>query len=295
MAAMADAGVDTYGLLEFQERGAEPLLARRLLMRIRGGMTFWRALSAEKFSALDVAMVRAGEENGSFVTVARSLAEYYRERYDIERTLKYALMKPVFLFWVSETCAALPPFFLGRIGLVGFLARSLIPILAVVAGLYYGFNLFWRASRDASVRVGRLEWLTRVPRVAAIGRAMAMERFFTAFLICVRAGSSLESMVGIFKAVAKHPALGGVTRAFDSQLVVKEGFAPVMAASGVFTDDQVASIRTGEITGRLEQQLDYILKDLRGEITGLLLAFADWAPRVLYSLIAVAVVLNMIF
>ena len=295
MAGMANAGLDLATILDFQAKsGPERLLARRLLIRIQRGSSLAGAMAAEGFTKLDTSMIRAAEETGELVTICSSLFDYYQDRHTIERTLKFALLKPVLLFIVSVTTVAFVPFFLGRIGLPGFLARTLLPISVMLIGLHFLFDIFWRASRSSRTDDKLDPWLQKFKVTRDLTGQMALERFFISFLICVKSGASLKTMIDVFRAVASHPSLGGAHLAFDN-IVEKKGFADAMKASGAFTDDQISSVRVGEFSGRLEQQLAVVVKDMRGDVDFQMQQFGEWAPRVLYTAMGVFVLINMFF
>ena len=296
-AATLDAGVDLRNVLtSFEKTTNEPLLARKLGARIAKGSSLHGAMRAERLPRLDIAMIRAGEESGSLPVVARQLGDYYHDRYMIERTLKYSLLKPSLLFSVSLLTSALPAYVLGRISLLGYLSRTAVPIAAMIAVYFFVFDLLWKSVRSPELDSKLDELLFRWKVSRDIMTAMAKERFFVAFLICVKAGCSLETMIAMFREVTNHPSLEGVTGGSFGEVAQKKGIAAALALSlDVFDHNQVEGVRVGELTGRLEQQLETIVKETRGDLAGRLERFAEWAPRVLYTLIGAFVFLNMFF
>jgi type II secretory pathway component PulF len=295
LSAMAGAGVDMVAMLSFQAKtGREPALAGRLLWRVEHGATLAAAMHAEHFSRLDCSMINAAEETGEFVKVTNQLSEYYRDRYDIERSLKFALLKPSVMFFVSLVTSAIVPFFMGRIGVGGLLLRTVLPMVLLLAVFKFCFELFWQASRKRALDDSLDRFIARFRVTRALTESMARERFFVAFLICVKAGTSLSVMTKIFKDVADHPSLHGAHVAFDT-IVEKKGFADAMEASGVFTDSEIAGVRVGEISGRLENQLETIVRELRVQMEMRLAVFKVWAPRLIYGAVGCFVFLNMFF
>lgn len=294
MGAMLDAGVGLYEVLNFQEEsGAEPARAQRLATRLRAGAKFHFALRAERFPQMEVALVKAGEETGELVHVLKLLGDYYSDRSVLDRNLKAALFKPFVLFAVAVVCTALPSFVLGYLSTLQFLLVTALPISTALAFLVLFFELVWRATRNPALD----RWLdlkfANIPMGQLLSKPIAEERFFMSFMICIKAGTSLETLTDILKLVSDHPALQGATD-YIPTVAPADGLASAFEKTGLFDPSIISGIRVGEKTGRLEQQLAIILKETRGKVDYRIKEFREWVPRLLYSLIAIFVALNIL-
>ncbi|RYZ76994.1 MAG: hypothetical protein EOP05_03300 [Proteobacteria bacterium] len=294
LGVMLESGVDLINLLSFQEKsGADRPMASRLLARVRSGAHLHTALRVEKFSGLEVSLIQAGEETGELAVVFKQLSQYYWERSAIDRNLKAALFKPLFLFSVALICVSLPPFVLGYISFPKFVFLTAVPIAVVIGLIATLFDLVWRATRNPGLDRWLDKKFNQLPLGQTLSGPIAEERFFVAFHICIKAGASLHTLFRTLDAVSQHPRLEGATRFLKSDAEAK-GLAIALEKSGIFAPDQIAGIRTGESTGRLEQQLQIIVKEQRGQVEYRLKLFKEWAPRILYGAIGFFVALNMI-
>ena len=294
LSTLLDAGSDLIATLEFLERSSsEPLLARRLVVQIKRGGKLHEVMEKADLPRLDCSMIRAGESSGTLVEVTRGLATYYRDRHDIERTLKFALVKPFFMFAIAVVTSAIPGWFAGTTTLFTFVLMTVAPIAIVAGAIAYGFFIFRSAIRKPELAKKLSSLVTRVKGLNIISESLATERFFVAFLLCVKAGCALEETTAVLETVSQGSSLQpliGPLRVFAA----KEGFAPALARAGVLSDEQISGIRVGEFTGRLDAQLEILVKEASGKVRFQLKLFEEWAPRVLYALIAIFIAANII-
>ena len=294
MGAMLEAGVDLLATLTFQEQsGSDKLTAARLGVRIRAGSTLHQALRAERFPPMDVALIKAGEQTGELAPILKLLSDAYSNRAALDRNLKAALAKPVLLFSVAVICTSLPPYVLGLLTTLQFLLLTGTPIALLIAALIAFFKLLWRATRNPELDKWLDQKFAHVPAAQLLSGPIARERFFMSFLICIKAGASLDMLTETLRLVSDHPTLKGAT-AYFSTIAPQEGLAAALERTRLFSPDIVAGVRVGEQTGRLEQQLQIILKEIRGQIDFKLKVFKEWAPRFIYGAIALFVAANII-
>lgn len=294
--ALLDAGQGMPEILKFLHDALKPKEAasvRKLMQLIRAGRTLNQAMAAAGFPRLEVAMMKVGETTGEMTTTTKMLSQYYLERHEIERSFKAALVKPLIMFAISLVTTALPSLIGGKITLLKFGLMTLGPIAFVLVALFYTFRSFRKSVLSPAAETPLDGWLRKIPLVSGFMKQIALERFYTCFLLCIRAGCDFFQTIAVLEEISTHPMLKVTLRSVKQESAAK-GFASALARSGFLPQEHVMSLKVGEETGNLEEQLDHLAKDVRFQVQTSIKLINEWAPRVLYALVVIFVVYNII-
>jgi type IV pilus assembly protein PilC len=233
---------------------------------------------------------RAAEVTGHHDDVLLRAAEHFEREAEAKRKIRAALTYPTIVFLMALAVASglvifvLPKFrdlfkeFNAQIpGLAGILLSFsafigdnaiaiLIGILVIVLGGGY------LARRDTGrLRVAR--FLLRVPVIAPMLRAVAIERFCRALSDMLAAGVPVGTSFGVVIDSTRNPVYRQALRRVGSEVAAGESFSRALKRTGVFPPMVTQMVRVGEDTGTLDehlavtarmydQELDYRLKRL---------------------------------
>ncbi len=261
-------------LIEFSDKESVGELLKRVLDRVRDGVSLSEAMSAQGgvFDRFCIGMVRAGEAGGSLDTTLAKTAEYMERSHESKQKLKSALIYPSILLVAAALSVVIvmtvviPSFkdifeqagmqlpLVTRVVLaIGEIAQQFwwLPLLAaLVAILVVG-----RQRRDP---VGRRTWDRRILRLPLLGDVFAKSEVAR---VSYTLGMLLSNGVSMLQAlsVAKE-TLGNAAMAFAFEQVegeVKEGrtLSGPLEDTQLFPRHAIHLLRIGEESGRLEDML----------------------------------------
>ena len=253
--------------------------------RVNGGATLAGALAehGEIFSALYVNMVGAGEASGTLEEVLSKLALTLEKRARLTGKVRAALAYPVVMA-------------VAAVGVVMFLLAFVIPSLAKiftemnqelpgptvllleVSGAVRS-HVLWLGLGGAAVVFGWLRYVRserggllwdrlklRLPLVGDLGRKLEAARLTRTLGILLGAGVSVLEALRIAKGVVQNRfvarELDGVREAIgDGQTI-----AEAIRRTGLFAPIMYHTIRVGEMSGKLEEQLEQIAESYDEEV-----------------------------
>lgn len=260
----------------------------RALYYLNQGESLSTALAATGrwLPGFDSALLGAGEQSGRLDECCLILSDYYRERSQLAREVLQDLGWPLLTLFVAFV--VFPPSALVRVvtegDVRGFLVPKLIQ-LAIVAGVllvlfYLGQGRraeWWRAFLELAFH--------RVPILGKARQAVALSRTTLALSALLNAGVNVVSAWELATDASGSPRLRrAVARARRD---IEGGATPgeAIAATRAFPETFVSMYCTGEVSGQLDQQLEYLLKTYRHQAHRLLKTLALWLPRIIYLII----------
>jgi len=280
---LADAASNTperrlsLGLIEGLEQG---LTCSEALERLGGRMA----------GGLDRALVRAGEQSGRLDEMFALLARHYQARADNAAAILHASVYPMLVLHLTAFIAPLPAWVRSGDGLA-YLSKSLGVLLSLygLAALTVWVLRPWHPWRGKVERaLMRLPWLGEARADLALSRlAWAMEALLSAGVLVTDAwpmaarasgSATIESVVASWR----PPLESGATP------------ADLVAASGVFPEAFVGSYASGEVSGRLEQELRRLARWHEDEGFRKMRWLGAWSPRFFYALVSVWVVVEIL-
>lgn len=263
---------------------------RRLLENINQGATLTESLQALAgwLPELDIALIEAGERSGRIDVCFRVLAEYYHERARIIRQAISQLIYPVGLIHaVIFVFLIIIPFagsqFEASLSLLFFKAALvLMPLYAGTALLVYALQSrhgeWWRSLMEICLRF-----------VPLLGRAryyLALSRLSLTLEALLNAGVNIIQAWDLAANTCGSPALRRAIVAWRPQVEAGETPATVLRNCPKFPEMFADFYQSGEISGNLDESLQHLHRYYREEGTRKLQSFSEWAPRILYALVA---------
>ena len=249
----------------------EHLIAVRA--HVRDGAVLADALSREKiFPRFYVGMVRAGEMGGALEPALRRLASYLARTQAIRDSITSALVYPAILsvtagFSIFIILAFVLPQFKPLFAQAGaslpLPSRIVMAFGDAVRGWWWlgaliavGAWLWLRhALQNAEFRRRRDRLVLRLPIIGELLSAIEIERFNRMLGTLLANGVELPMALGLAKDVLWNTALSDAVRDTATSLREGQGFARLLARSGVFGDGTLDLIQIGEETGKLDEML----------------------------------------
>ena len=269
----------------------EPI--QRQLEKIQQGATFTDSLRATAgwLPELDIALIEAGERSGRLDDCFQKLSEYYHER---ARLLKQALSQLAYPLGLVH-CAAFV--FLVILPFAGSQFHASLPWLLVLAGLkllplYAGAGLIVYVLQGRHGERWQLlveQGLHRVPLLGTARRQIALSRLALTLEALINAGVNIIQAWELAAQACGSPSLRRAILGWRAQ--VDAGMTPGEAVGrcGLFPDLFTHYYNSGEVSGKLTESLDRLSRHYREEGSRRLQAFAEWTPRLIYGIVAVAI------
>lgn len=267
---------------------------RRLLDELAKGFTFSESVQRVGgwVTAFDIALLEAGERSGRLDACFRVLADYYSDRARMARQMIADLAYPVALLHFAIFIIPFPKLFTSG-DWIAYLIKTfgvLIPIYAFVALL-----IFAAQGKHGETWRGFVERLLRpIPLLGSGRRDLALSRLAMALEALISAGVSIIEAWDLAAAVSGSPALRRTVHAWRPEVLAGQTPAEAVNASGRFPDLFANQYATGEVSGKLDDVLSRLHKYYQEEGTRKLHAVAQWTPRVVYLIVALAIAYHII-
>lgn len=289
LASLTSAGVGLMQGIEHLRRNPPHRALRRplelLVQHISQGSSFSEALrcSGGWMPPFDLALLEAGERSGRLDGCFRLLADYYRERAQLARSIISALLYPVALLHFALMIfpvSALQGLIL-RSELGPFVVQKLMILLPAYLLVFVGVYLcqsqrseVWRSLLEAST-----QW---VPLLGKARRNLALARLSAALEALINAGVSILEAWELGADASGSPALRRLVRSWKPHL--QAGVTPAEAVTGspAFPELFASQYHTGEVSGKLDETLRRLHLHYQEEATRQLRTVAQWAPKLCY-------------
>ena len=292
------AGMLTSGITLIQAaellRGAPPSGAFRLhLSRViddlKQGSTFAEAVAARRgwLPSFDIALLAAGEKSGRLDTCCERLSTYYQERAKLLRSMLSDLAYPAFL--VLLVLLIFPPSALTNLVKEGDLGGFLVPKITTLAvfAAAGAVILFLNASgRSPGFRSRWEAGLHAIPVLGRARRSMALARLSLSLEALLNAGVDVLKSWELSAAASGSPALERATGKALVRMAGGETPGEAITTTGVFPPKFLSVYRSGELSGRVDQSLQYLHKDFADESARLYKRLAEWTPRLVFLIVA---------
>lgn len=245
-----------------------------VLEEVRGGASLADALDRQKgaFPSYYKSMVRAGEAGASLETVLSRLADFMERSLNLSRTVRAALIYPVFLLvtagisviilltYVVPTFQPLFDDAGSKIPLVtqvvigfGEISRAywwLLPLALLLAGLSIRLHM----RRPA----GRLWWhgrLLKLPLIGGLWTRIEVARFSRTLGTLLSNGVALLSALALVKEVLGNATLRDAVARAELEVKAGRGLSRPLSETNRFPDLAVQLLQVGEESGHLEDML----------------------------------------
>lgn len=295
LATLEQAGMPVQRALQTVATQAEPPLARALqqtLQRLDRAQPLPEAGRATGlFAPWEAALVGAAIEGGQLAAVYQRLATHHEQGEQRRRQLRSRLVLPLVVLLIGLFVLPLPGLVSGAYGLGGYLERSLLPALLLLAGLRLLLALAGNITTAASPPPG-YGLLLALPGLGRLLRRLQQSRGLTMLALLLAGGLPADRALDITGRTLGDPRLRrGCTLA---ALQARRGgsMAQALGDSGLCDEPQgMALISSGEAAGRLDEMIGRYAADLDFRLGLQLDLIGEWLPRLLYFGLAIPMVL----
>ncbi|MBI2925821.1 MAG: type II secretion system F family protein [Verrucomicrobia bacterium] len=265
-----------------------------LLEQLEQGATLHEALRrlGRHFPSFDIALLHAGELSGRLDACFKLLAQYYRERAQLLRSVIGDLAYPAFVLHAAVFIFPFPKLFLSGDVLayagqtLGWLAPLYVLVFLVILACQGRHGEDWRAL------VERL--LHAVPVLGRARRQLALARLAAALEALVTAGVLIIPAWELAAAASGSPALRRTVSTWRTRLEAGDTPAELVRRSPEFPELFANLYRTGELSGQLDDTLRRLHTLYGDEASRKLKAVAQWTPRAIYLAIALGVAYKIV-
>ena len=281
-ATMINSGLSLLRTLNIlAEQTENPLLAKTIgLLRddVEKGSSLSGAMSKHPkvFSALFVAMVKAGETGGQLDTVLMRVADNFEKDYRLRQKVKSAMTYPVVVAGIAALLVTImllfvvPTFANMFTDLGGTLplptkilltlsqqAKILVPLFIVFS--IVGFIVYKRSRKSsANARLRTDQVKLRIPIFGDLFQKVAVSRFTRTLALLLRAGVPVLQALDIVAESTGNEVLARAALDVKESVRSGETMASPLAKHDVFPPMVVQMISVGEDTGALDAMLDKI-------------------------------------
>ncbi|MDR3279947.1 MAG: type II secretion system F family protein [Synergistaceae bacterium] len=297
MATMVNAGITIAGTMELLAAQIENKTLARAIAEIRdavsGGVTTASAFARHPniFNALEVALIRAGEEGGVLDISLARLATFIEAQYALQKKIKGAMMYPsVIMFFTLITlvvlCVFIVPLFRAAFVNIGiqkmpFLTSVVFGISDVLKSYWYlipvPFILGYMALRHIDRTVEGKKVLDRMrlhaPLFGDIIFKSIMARAFRTLATLVTAGVSILDAIEMSAGVADNYVIGEAFRVMRERAQNGVMLSITIKEQKLFPSMVAHMVAVGEETGQVDDVLskvaDWYDMELDEKIKGL--------------------------
>jgi len=289
MYTLLKAGVPIMRALAGLQESSHNNSMRKILQDMRESLDSGRELSAamrrhpDVFNAFYVSMVRVGEATGMLEEIFLRLFYYQEFEKSTKDKIKAAMRYPTFVIVAMVVAIGIinlfviPAFakvYAGFNAELPLMTRILVAssnftvnywplILAMIAGLFYGFRLY------VATPVGRYQWdriKLRLPVVGSIIEKATLSRFARSYALTSRSGVPIVQGLGVVAQVVDNAFIAQKIDSIREGVERGDSILRTAVASGVFTPVVLQMIAVGEETGELDDLMQEIAEMYEREV-----------------------------
>lgn len=257
----------------------------QLIDRLEQGTTFAESAAGIRgwLPAFDLALLDSGERSGRLDVCFRLLSEFYRQRAQATREVIRQLIYPALVVHVavfSLAVANAPQQILsGEIGAYLWSVGSvLLPIyLLGLAAVYIA-----QGSHGFAVRSLLEKVFGFVPLLGKARRCLSLSRLCLALEALLSAGTPMARAWTLAADASGSPRIQKAVQPFESAVEGGQTPGELLNHLRCFPDMFVSLYQSGEVSGRLDENLERLRIHYQEEGFCKLRLFAVWLPRMIY-------------
>ena len=265
LAAMLGAGVGTSQTLDTLSNQTQSEKLRQVLRETKDFVARGEPMSEgfarypDVFDPMILSLVRAGEQGGFLVEQSKLISEYIGRDIELRNLIRKETLYPKVTLATSIVVILAARFYVGYLGKETHLTSPLTepatwlilgPIIVV---LFIYFRLVKRQP------AARRQWDAMVLQVPFIGRTshgFAMAKFGRSFGAMYKGGIPLPAAVKLSADSCGNEFIRGRLLPAAAMLERGDGIASAFASTGVVTPIAIDMLRTGEMTGNVDEMLN---------------------------------------
>lgn len=240
----------------------------------------------------DLALIEAGELGGRLEEMLQLLAAHYELQAQITRNTLTDLLYPLFLLHFAVFLFPFADFFRS-----GDMAEYLRKTVGALLPMYLALGLVWYAFRPEHPESwrARLEgWVRRVPVLGAARHKLVLARLAAALHALLSAGVPVFRAWELAAAASGSPMVRRLVGQWPPRLAAGATPAELVRAHAFFPTLFANLYSSGEISGRLDEELLHLRELYTYEGQNLMKQFWSWVPKIVYLVIALAIAYKVV-
>lgn len=129
-------------------------------------------------------------------------------------------------------------------------------------------------------------FLRLLPLLGKVRRAFSLGRFCATYEMQLQSGVNVMDSLSHAGRASQSAVLANAVERLLPRIRLGEQVGASMAAVGAFPKSMVRSMRLGEETGKLDEELKNLTEKFQQEAMGRIKTLSDWIPKILYIVIA---------
>lgn len=300
LAQMESSGLPFDRSLALVEIGGEGA-ARLQAMKKRVARGDVPAMAGEKsgvFTRLEARLIHAAWNAGSPAGVYRRLAELHTQRAMQLATMKSRMVLPAVVLVMALLIQPLPALVGGAIGAGGYLFGIIKPLL-VLALMFFLGRMLWRHLAAAAATSSLPTPLMQLPLLGQLLIRRNVRDFLESLALLLEAGIS---MLDALPLALETIEIGAIRQQFaqlgprvERGQTLSQALADMPYLTGLDSGARAVEFaRTGEQSGTLPEMLQRHVKMETETINEFFRQAAEWAPRIVYALVALSMAFSIL-
>jgi len=259
-----------------------------LKREVSEGSSLTEAISLLKldfFLPFEVGVIEAGEVSGNLPESFSKLAEYFEFVSNVQNKLISGLTYPVILLHLAILIPAVPSLFLCGIG--AFLIK-VVPSLLGLYIVFFGILFLYRYSnRSPSIAKTRDKIFLEIPALGKFIKTIEVIRFLKSFIPLYVSGVELSRSVALAGDTIGNLYLRENIK--KSVPIIRQGakLSEVFAEKEWIPPIVKDMLKTGELSGNMDETLDKVSDYLKEETDIIVEQFVKLMPVAVYLLVAI--------
>ena len=255
---------------------------RRLIDRLEAGETFSEASASIRgwMPPFDRALFQAGERSGRLDTCFATLAEFYRQRAEAVRSVFRQLTYPLFVVHAAILLAPFPQWFLTGDG-GRYLQKVLTILVPLYVILFLGYYLA-QGRHGFAMRSVLERMVNLIPFVGRAQKSLAIARLTLSLEALLAAGTHMARAWQHAADASGSPAIQREVGPYIAQIEAGRTPGELLEGSRFFPDVFVSLYSSGEVSGRLDENLKRLQRHYQDEGFAKLRLFSSWLPKLIY-------------
>jgi type IV pilus assembly protein PilC len=238
--------------------------------RLESGEDVATALRAQggQFPPLMIDMVHVAEQSGALPEVLRSLADHYENNLRLRKDFISQITLPLLQLVAAILIIALLLFVLGMVaasqggqpldvlgwGLTGA-SGAITWLTGWAMGIVGAFVVYKLLTRSLSGKAAVHRFLMRLPVIGTCMQSFAIARFSWAYHLTQEAGLPVKESLDASLRATANGAFIAAAPAMVGDIMEGHELTDAMARTGLFPEDYLQIVHTGETTGTVPEQL----------------------------------------
>jgi len=241
----------------------------------------------------DIALISAAEISGRLDAAFRALAQYYRDKADLTRTVIRELAYPLFLLHFAALMNPFPKFFVSGNFLVYL--WNIFLVLGPFYGLFFAVLMIFRNRNHQSYAIAIESFFGRIPMLGKALQSLAIARLAMSLEALISAGVSIIQAWPMAARASGSPILMRRVDAWQPSLESGASTpADLLSQSKEFPQMFSNLYHGGEVTGTLDDALKRLNTFYYEEGRNKLKFLARWVPMIIYFLIVIKIAAHVL-